>query len=179
MVQRDTPAWQAGLRRGQYISFVESQRVTTPKQFYDAVAKHSQAVRLRLTAAQGRGVVVVVEPAAGCTLAAARHLAPRLGAEVVLILCGGKVALADLAGKAVVLNFWASWCAPCRKSFPWMNRMQAAYAGDGLVVLGVNVDTEPHLAQRFLAIEIDSHCLNHVHQADSFFLKDQFFDGRQ
>jgi cytochrome c biogenesis protein CcmG, thiol:disulfide interchange protein DsbE len=55
------------------------------------------------------------------------------------------------AGKVVVVDFWASWCAPCRQSIPWLNDMQAKYGGRGLVVIGVNVDTERPLAEKFLA----------------------------
>jgi thiol-disulfide isomerase/thioredoxin len=53
-------------------------------------------------------------------------------------------------GKVVLLDFWASWCEPCRHSFPWLNEMQAKY-GDRLVVIGVNVDSERAEANRFLA----------------------------
>lgn len=53
-------------------------------------------------------------------------------------------------GQVVVLDFWASWCTPCRRSFPWLDAMQQKYAEDGLVVVGVNVDTEPADAAAFL-----------------------------
>jgi cytochrome c biogenesis protein CcmG/thiol:disulfide interchange protein DsbE len=53
-------------------------------------------------------------------------------------------------GKIVLVDFWASWCAPCRQSFPWLNEMQARYAGAGLVVIGINVDRERSEADRFL-----------------------------
>jgi cytochrome c biogenesis protein CcmG, thiol:disulfide interchange protein DsbE len=54
------------------------------------------------------------------------------------------------AGKVVIVDFWASWCAPCRQSIPWLNEMQAKYAARGLVVIGVNVDVERPLADKFL-----------------------------
>ena len=54
------------------------------------------------------------------------------------------------AGKVVVLDFWASWCEPCRRSFPWLNAMHGKYGDDGLVVIGVNLDMERADAQRFL-----------------------------
>lgn len=53
-------------------------------------------------------------------------------------------------GKVVLVDFWASWCVPCRQSFPWLNAMQAKYADRGLVIIGVNVDREHADAQRFL-----------------------------
>ena len=59
--------------------------------------------------------------------------------------------LADYRGKVVVLDFWASWCSPCRRSFPWWNQMQARYADEGLVVIGVNLDNDHDAASSFLA----------------------------
>jgi thiol-disulfide isomerase/thioredoxin len=53
-------------------------------------------------------------------------------------------------GKVLVLDFWASWCVPCRRSFPWMNEMQARYGDDGLVIVGVNMDAEAGDAAAFL-----------------------------
>jgi len=58
--------------------------------------------------------------------------------------------LADYRGKIVIVDFWASWCVPCRRSFPWLNEMQAKYADQGLVVVGVNMDAEAGEADAFL-----------------------------
>lgn len=62
----------------------------------------------------------------------------------------GGLDLAQYRGKLLVVDFWASWCQPCRHSFPWLNAMQKKYADRGLVVLGVNVDRERAQADRFL-----------------------------
>ncbi len=59
--------------------------------------------------------------------------------------------LSDLKGKVIYLDFWASWCAPCRKSFPWLNQIQAQYKDKGFTVIAVNVDVEKALATEFLA----------------------------
>lgn len=53
-------------------------------------------------------------------------------------------------GKVVYLDFWASWCKPCRYSFPWMNEMKAKYESEGLVVITVNLDKDAELARQFL-----------------------------
>ena len=58
--------------------------------------------------------------------------------------------LGEHRGKIVIVDFWASWCAPCRQSFPWLNAMQEKYGADGLVIIGVNVDRERQDAERFL-----------------------------
>jgi peroxiredoxin len=63
----------------------------------------------------------------------------------------GAVQLAKFRGKLVYLDFWASWCGPCRQSFPWMNEMQARYGARGLQVVGVNVDAKSEDADNFLA----------------------------
>ncbi len=63
----------------------------------------------------------------------------------------GAVKLDQYLGKVVYVDFWASWCGPCRQSFPWMNEMQAKYGGRGLQVVGINVDAKTDDARAFLA----------------------------
>lgn len=63
----------------------------------------------------------------------------------------GQVKLDKYQGKLVYLDFWASWCGPCRQSFPWMNEMQAKYGAQGLQIIGVNVDAKTEDARTFLA----------------------------
>jgi thiol-disulfide isomerase/thioredoxin len=58
--------------------------------------------------------------------------------------------LSAYKGKVVYLDFWASWCTPCRQSFPWLSQIQESNAQRGLVVIAVNVDHDKDLAEKFL-----------------------------
>ena len=64
-------------------------------------------------------------------------------------LDGKSVKLSDYRGKAVLLNFWATWCSPCKVEMPWFVDLQKKYGNDGLVVLGIAMDDSetPKIAQ--------------------------------
>jgi thiol-disulfide isomerase/thioredoxin len=64
---------------------------------------------------------------------------------------GKPVHLSELRGKVVYVDFWASWCGPCRQSFPWMNQLQSTWGDKGLVIVAINLDQERALADRFIA----------------------------
>lgn len=66
-------------------------------------------------------------------------------------LDGGTMTLAELAGRPVIVNFWASWCAPCVEEFPLLEQAAAAHAADGLVVLGIVYRDEAAAAAAFMA----------------------------
>src|SRR3974377_2046374 len=55
-------------------------------------------------------------------------------------LDGKGVRLSDFRGKAVLLNFWATWCSPCKVEMPWFVDLQKKYGNDGLVVVGIAMD---------------------------------------
>jgi thiol-disulfide isomerase/thioredoxin len=63
---------------------------------------------------------------------------------------GVAIKLSNYKGKVIYLDFWASWCGPCKQSFPWLNEMQSKYAEKGLQVVGINVDANTEDAKAFL-----------------------------
>ncbi len=83
-----------------------------------------------------------------------RSASARIGAIApdfaLLGLDGKSIALKDLRGKAVILNFWATWCPPCRAEMAALNQVQQDQADRGLVVLGVNQLESPQTVQRFM-----------------------------
>ena len=65
-------------------------------------------------------------------------------------LAGGKVALAALRGRPVVIDFWATWCAPCERQVPVLNAFYAKH-GERIPVLGIAVDADPNAVAPFAA----------------------------
>jgi thiol-disulfide isomerase/thioredoxin len=63
---------------------------------------------------------------------------------------GQTVSLASLRGKVVLINFWATWCGPCRKEMPLLEQLSRKYEPLGFTVLGVNVEQDSRLADVFL-----------------------------
>lgn len=63
---------------------------------------------------------------------------------------GTRVSLAELRGKVVVVDFWASWCAPCKQEMPVLESLYQRFKQQGLVVIGVSVDNERANAEKFI-----------------------------
>jgi len=75
------------------------------------------------------------------------RVAPSFGVRT---LDGKMFRMSENRGRPVVLDFWATWCGPCRTSMPHLARIQERYSGDGLVVLGLSVDEEgPAVVRRY------------------------------
>jgi len=66
-------------------------------------------------------------------------------------LNGKTIRLSDFRGKAVLLNFWASFCVPCKQEMPWLIEFQKQYGPKGLVILGISMDASPSVAKKFSA----------------------------
>jgi len=70
--------------------------------------------------------------------------------DIMINTDGQSLHLSDLRGEVIYLDFWASWCVPCRESFPWMNEMEKKYADKGFKVIAINLDEDKSLADAFL-----------------------------
>ena len=62
-----------------------------------------------------------------------------------------RIDMQQLRGKVLYVDFWASWCGPCAKAFPFLNAMNEKYADRGLHILGINVDEKAEDAKQFLS----------------------------
>lgn len=82
-------------------------------------------------------------------------------------LQGNEVSLEQLRGKVVVVNFWATWCQPCRIEIPWMIEFQEKYGERGFVVLGVAMDeegksvVEPYVQQERFEVNGEQKAINY------------------
>jgi len=63
---------------------------------------------------------------------------------------GGNMRLQEQLGNVVLINFWASWCGPCREELPYLEQLQQEYADLGFTILAVNVDEDPSKADILL-----------------------------
>ena len=66
-------------------------------------------------------------------------------------LSGNTVQLSDLAGRGVILNFWATWCPPCRREMPLLDEIQKLYGSKGLSVIGLDVGESPELVRSYVS----------------------------
>jgi thiol-disulfide isomerase/thioredoxin len=88
-------------------------------------------------------------------LATSVHPATRLAAgdaipAFKLAGAGGTIESDSLRGRVLYVDFWASWCEPCRRSFPWLAHLQEQYGDKGLTVVAINLDQERKAADAFL-----------------------------
>ncbi len=101
------------------------------------IARVFQTVRLLVVAALavvGSGAGAAVTPSAG----APDFTLPSLD--------GPNLRLQEQRGRVVMINFWATWCGPCRVEMPHLSKLYEKYRGSGFTVLAVNIDEDPHKA---------------------------------
>jgi cytochrome c biogenesis protein CcmG/thiol:disulfide interchange protein DsbE len=91
---------------------------------------------------------LLVLPCGATTAAKVGDVAPQFARAD---LSGRQVHLADFRGKLVLLNFWATWCAPCRKEMPLFSKWQRDYGAQGLQIVGVSMDDDLTLVKQVLA----------------------------
>jgi thiol-disulfide isomerase/thioredoxin len=154
-VVRASPAEKAGLKQGDRIVRVDAQTVTRATEVTRAVSQH------------GAGeVVAVVVTRSGKEAAIKVTLEPRPSADEMLRMDhvgafapawtnvapigGAPKTLAQLKGRVVLIDFWASWCGPCRLITPKLSALQARFGAQGLTVVGITTD-EADLAAQYAA----------------------------
>ena len=101
----------------------------------------AQENRVTLTRDDGTGTGV---PAGTTAEAQDEPLKGKLAPAFTLVnLEGKKVSLSDYKGRPVIVNFWATWCAPCKLEMPWFQEFRSKYSGQGFEILGIAEDEAP------------------------------------
>lgn len=97
---------------------------------------------------------------------------PTLGTKapelIYLDQAGHRRGLSELNGQVVLINFWATWCTPCRREMPLLSKVQREHAGDGLVVLYVSLE-EREVLEPFLATNHFDGTQGRLERADDFY----------
>ena len=84
------------------------------------------------------------------TYAASEKLSGKAANFTLKSRSGKNIKLSELRGEVVMLNFWASWCGPCRKEMPLLEKIHKKYKKLGFTLLGVNVEQDTRAAKRYL-----------------------------
>jgi len=94
-----------------------------------------------------RGLLgVVLAVCAGAAVPAVTPSAPAPDFTLRTMGGGPNLRLQEQRGRVVLVNFWATWCGPCRQEMPHLNRLYEKYRASGLVLLGVNIDDDTRVA---------------------------------
>ncbi len=97
-----------------------------------------------------RSLVAAISVMAAAGIAHAQGDRDTLAAYKLAALDGSTTTLAAYRGDVVVVNFWASWCAPCRRELPLLDQWNAAWTGRGARVIAISIDTDAKKAKRFV-----------------------------
>ncbi len=126
-----------GEASGRQIGFARIARDGPDLVVVSTIASGVQLARAPLKSIPPATATGVVSTQDGIEVAAQRKQAPDVKATT---LEAGETSLAQLRGKSVLVNFWATWCEPCRQELPLLSKLQASHRDNGLVVVGVNID---------------------------------------
>jgi len=95
-------------------------------------------------------IVLLTTLAAPVRVEASSKAGPSVAPSFTLQTSAGTVSLDSLDAKVILVDFWASWCVPCKASFPWMSAMHERYGSKGLSIVAINVDKSRKAADDFL-----------------------------
>jgi thiol-disulfide isomerase/thioredoxin len=96
-----------------------------------------------------RSIVAAISVMAAAGIAQADTEREPLSTHTLAALDGTTTTLAKYRGEILVVNFWASWCAPCRRELPLLDQWNAAWTGRGARVIAISIDTDAKKAKRF------------------------------
>jgi thiol-disulfide isomerase/thioredoxin len=146
-VLRGSPAERAGLLPGDRILRVDTTPVDRPQDVVRSVSSRQAGDRIGLSLLRGGAerlipVLLTGRPDADTLLKQAFLGGPPPAFRTLATVRGSvPTTLAELKGKVIVIDFWASWCVPCRMSVPTLNAWHDRYGAQGLVVIGVTMDS--------------------------------------
>jgi len=160
-VLRSSPAERAGVTAGDRILRVDSAVVERPQDVVLRVSARRAGDRVGLSLMRGGSerlvpVVLTGRPDPDMLLKQAFMGAPAPAFRPLATVKGSvPTTLAELRGKVVIVDFWASWCVPCRMSVPTLNAWHDRYAAQGLVVIGVTMDAPDVALQASVEMGMD------------------------
>ena len=97
-----------------------------------------------------RSIVAAISVMAATSAAGTDSTKEALSTHTLATLDGKTTTLAKYRGDYVVVNFWASWCAPCRRELPLLDQWNSAWTGRGARVIAISIDTDAKKAKRFM-----------------------------